>query len=103
MINVDVSVKAVIYVKKIIFGILLHVVAKMANIMHDSVITSNKFIGVDAEAKTCVETKSYDKETKIIQTNFNEKKVTCKAENFCILLTLLLITIALLIAVSIYC
>ena len=31
-INVDKSVKITIYVKKIIFGILLHVVAKMANI-----------------------------------------------------------------------
>ena len=31
-INVDVSVKSIIYVKKIIFGILLHVVAKMINI-----------------------------------------------------------------------
>ena len=30
-INVDVSVKNRIYVKKIIFGILLHVVAKMVN------------------------------------------------------------------------
>ena len=32
MINVDVSVKNVIYVKKIMFGILLHVVVKMGNI-----------------------------------------------------------------------
>ena len=32
MINVYVSVKNVMYVKKIIFGILLHVVAKMENI-----------------------------------------------------------------------
>ena len=31
-INVDVSVKNVIYVKKIIFGILLHVLVKMGNI-----------------------------------------------------------------------
>ena len=31
-INVDKSVKIIIYVKKIIFGILLHVVAKMTNI-----------------------------------------------------------------------
>ena len=30
--NVDVSVKNILYVKKIIFGILLHVVAKMVNI-----------------------------------------------------------------------
>ena len=32
MINVDVSVKNVMYVKKIMFGILLHVVIKMGNI-----------------------------------------------------------------------
>ena len=31
-INVDVSVKNVMYVKKIIFGILLHAVVKMENI-----------------------------------------------------------------------
>ena len=37
------------------------------------------------------------------QTNFNEKKATCKLQNFYILLGLLLISIALLIAVSIYC
>ena len=37
------------------------------------------------------------------ETNFNEKKVTCKTQNFYILLAFLLITIALLIAVSIYC
>ena len=45
----------------------------------------------DAEAK------SYD-EAKTIPTNFDEKKATCK-----ILLAFLLITTALLIAVSIYC
>ena len=37
------------------------------------------------------------------ESNFNEKKVTCKTQNFYILLVFLLITIALLIAVSIYC
>ena len=31
-INVDVSVKNIIYVKKIMFGILLHVIVKMENI-----------------------------------------------------------------------
>ena len=31
-INVNVSVKNILYVKKIIFGILLHVVVKMVNI-----------------------------------------------------------------------
>ena len=32
MINVDVSIKRVMYVKKIIFGVLLYVVVKMENI-----------------------------------------------------------------------
>ena len=32
MINVDASPKNIIYVKKVIFGILLHAVAKMVNI-----------------------------------------------------------------------
>ena len=48
------------------------------------------------------EVMSYDK-TKTIPTNFNEKKATCKIQNFYILVVFLLITIALLIAVSIYC
>ena len=42
--------------------------------------------------------KSYNEEI-----NFNEKKAICKTQNFYILLAFLLITIALLIAVSIYC
>ena len=32
MLNVDVSVKYAMYVKKILFGILLHVIVKMENI-----------------------------------------------------------------------
>ena len=36
------------------------------------------------------------------ETNFNKKNITCKTHNFYILLAFLLITIALLIAVSIY-
>ena len=32
IINIDASVKNIIYVKNIIFGILIHVVAKMVNI-----------------------------------------------------------------------
>ena len=32
MINVDVSVKNIIYVKKIMFGIMLHVIVNMENI-----------------------------------------------------------------------
>ena len=38
-----------------------------------------------------------------VSTNFNEKKATCKMQNFYILLAFLLITIALLTAASIYC
>ena len=41
---------------------------------------------------------SYDDET-----NLNEKKAACKRQNFYMLLAFLLIIIALLIAVSIYC
>ena len=44
---------------------------------------------------------SYKEEVKTIPTNFNEKKVTCKTQNFYILLAFLLITIALLTTVSI--
>ena len=50
-------------------------------------------------AITCDEIiESYNEET-----NFNEKKATCKRPSFHILLTFLLITIVLLIAVSTYC
>ena len=54
--------------------------------MDDSVVTYNEIM------------ESYNE-----QTNFNEKKATCKLQNFYILLGFLLISIALLIAVSIYC
>ena len=37
------------------------------------------------------------------ETNFNDKNITCKTQNFYILLAFLLITITLLVAVSIYC
>ena len=57
----------------------------LAIIMDDSVTTCDEII----------------EET--VPTNFNEKKATYKTQNFYILLAFLLITIALLIAVSIYC
>ena len=38
-----------------------------------------------------------------VLTNLNEEKATCKTQNFYVLLAFLLITIALLIAVSVYC
>ena len=56
----------------------------LASIMDDSVIICDAVINAE-------------------ETSFNEKNVTCKTQNFYILLTILLITIALLIAASIYC
>ena len=78
-VNVDVSVKNIIYVKTIMFGILVHVFVKMENIQQ------------------------YDEEIKTISTTFNEKNITCKAKNFYILVMFLLIAVTLLIAVSTYC
>ena len=66
-----------------------------ASIMDDSVIICDKVI--DAKAK------SNDEETKAVPTNFNKKYITCKTQNCYISLAFLFITIALLIAVSIYC
>ena len=63
----------------------------LANIMDDSVITCDEVI------------ESYNIEIKTIPTNFIEKNITCKTQSFYILLTFLIITIILLIAVSIYC
>ena len=58
----------------------------LASIMDDSAIMCDEII------------ESYKEEA-----NFNEKKATCNTQNFYILLSFLLITIALLIAVSICC
>ena len=44
-----------------------------------------------------------DEITDVEETNFNEKNITCKTQIFYILVAFLLITMALLIAVSIYC
>ena len=59
--------------------------------MDDSAITFDEVI------------ESYDEEIKTFPTNFDEKKVICKMQNFYILLAFLLIAIPLSIAVSIYC
>ena len=53
----------------------------LTSIMNDSTISFEEVI------------KSYHEEIKTIATNFNEKKVTCKRQNFYILLRFLLITI----------
>ena len=59
----------------------------LASIIDDSVRTCDKFI----------------EETKTAPTNLSNKNITCKTQIFYIFLGFLLITIALLIAVSIYC
>ena len=66
--------------------------------MDDSTIICDEVINADSKQSL-----TDDYETSTIPTNFNEKKATCKTQNFYILLAFLLITIALLIAVSIYC
>ena len=64
LININVSVKYIIYVKKITCD--WENGKYLANIINDSMITYTEII--DAE------TKSYDKETKFILTNSNEEK-----------------------------
>ena len=44
-----------------------------------------------------------DKNIDVTESDFNKRNVACKTQSFYILLTILLITITLLIAVSIYC
>ena len=94
MINVDMTVKNIIYVKNI-YDVWNPDTCNcengkcLASIMDDSVTTCDEFM------------ESFDEKTKTIPTNFSEKEVTCKM--LYILLAFLLITIALLIIVSIYC
>ena len=91
--NVNVTVKNIIYVKKNVSNpsTSIHENGKyLASIVDDSVIRSDEVI------------KSYEEEIKSIPTNFNEKKFNLWSTKFLYLLLFLLITIALLIAVSIY-
>ena len=69
----------------------------IARIIEDSVIICDQIIKLERPEKA---TKTSIR--KIIPTNFNKKKVVCKMKNFFFLLALLLITMTLLIAVSIY-
>ena len=66
----------------------------LASIMDYSVITCDEII--DAKFN------SNNEETKTVLTNFDETKITCKTQNFYILLAFLLITITL-VAISICC
>ena len=67
----------------------------LASIIDDLVITCDETIDVEAV--------SNDKETKTVRTLFSEKNQSVKHKKFYILLSFLLISIALLIAVSIFC
>ena len=85
MINVNVNVKNAMYVKKIMFAILLNVIVKtekkLASITDDSAITCDEIKESNDEDAAI---QSHD-ETNTIPTNFNEKKTTCKTQNFYIL------------------
>ena len=70
----------------------------LGNVMDDSAIICDDVTNADVKLSP-----KDDVETKTIPRNFNEKKVTCKMQNLYILLAFLLITIALLVAVSVYC
>ena len=80
MINVYESVKNAMYVKKIVWNPATYNcenVKYLPSIIDDSVIICDEVI------------ESYDEEIKNIPTNFNEKKATCKTQNFYILLAFL--------------
>ena len=61
----------------------------------DSMIMCDEIKDADAEPKKYDEAKSNNEETKTVRTNFNEKNVACKTQNFYILFAFLLITITL--------
>ena len=84
MINVDVSVKNIIYVKKVMNPATCN-------------CENGEYLASDMDKIIC------DEIIDVKETNFNEQNITCKTQSFNILLVLLLIAITLLIAVSIYC
>ena len=103
MVNVDASVKNMIYKKKNKIDWNQSTCScengkYLASIMDDSGIICDEV--VDADTK--VSPKHDNDKTKTIAANFNEQKATCKTQSFCLLLAVLLIIIALLIAVTIY-
>ena len=105
-INVDVTVKNVMYLKKIVWNPVTCSCENekyLASIMDDSAIICDKVIDANTKAKLNDKAKSNDEETKTVPTHFHEKKATCKTQTFYILLAFLWITIALLIPGGFYC
>ena len=72
-INNHVNVKNVMYVKKIMLGILLHVIVKMENIYKVLWI-------IQRYVKKLID--STHDETKTIPTNFNDEKTIFKMQNY---------------------
>ena len=104
-INVDVTVKNVMYLKKIVWNPVTCSCENekyFASIMDDSAIICDEVIDANTKATLNDKSKSNNEETKTIPTNFNEKKAICKTQTFYILLAFLWITIALLIPGGFY-
>ena len=99
--GITITVNVSVYVKKNVWNPRTCICENgkyLASVIDDSAIICDKVILPDAKLSP-----KDDDETKIIPTNFNGKKAPCKTQNFYILLGFLLIAIALLITVSIYC
>ena len=95
--NVDVSVRNVMYVKKNMFEILLNVSGKWENLtsfMDDSAINCDEVIDTGTEAKLNNGAKSNKEETKTVPKKSKETNITCKTQDYYILLAFLLTTIA---------
>ena len=72
--NVNVNVKNIMYVKKIMFGILLNVIVKMENVQQIPwIIQQLRMMKLQNHTM---------KKQKQILTNFNEKEANCKMQNF---------------------
>ena len=64
---------------------------------------NGKCLGSITDDSVIIGDEIMEAETKTVPSNFNEKKINCKTQNWYILLAFLLTTIALLIAVNIFC
>ena len=96
-INVNVSLKSIVRAKKIILGIIAHVFVRVVSIVEDSIIVSDKIIGV-MDSTNVTNTVSTNI-TSTLSKNSDDKKVRYKMD--CnILHTFLLIVILLFIIIS---
>ena len=84
MINVNVSIRNIMYLKKNPPTCSCKNRKSLASIMDDSAIICDEVIDADADtqAKLQDEAKSNGEETKIVRANFNEKNITYKTQIF---------------------